>query len=74
MLNELLQRIEERRVDGVVVASFDRFGRSLVDNLAAIQRIHDAGATFVSLRERLDLTTDTGKLVLGSCSRWPSGN
>ena len=29
MLNELLQRIEERRVDGVVVASFDRFGRSL---------------------------------------------
>ena len=64
MLNELLQRIEERRVDGVVVASFDRFGRSLVDNLAAIQRIHDAGAIFVSLRERLDLTTDTGRLVL----------
>lgn len=64
MLTELLQRVTDRRVDGVVVASFDRFGRSLLDSLAAIQRIHDAGASFVSLRERLDLTTDTGKLVL----------
>ena len=64
MLTEMLGRVEDGQTDGVVVASLDRFGRSLIDNLAAIQRIHDAGAAFVSLREGLDLSTDTGKLVL----------
>jgi len=47
-----------------VVAKLDRFGRSLVDSLAVIDRIRAAGGVFVSVGDGLDLTTDTGKLVL----------
>jgi hypothetical protein len=49
---------------GLVVAVLDRFGRSLVDSLALIDRIQAAGGTFVAVQNGLDLTTDTGRLVL----------
>jgi DNA invertase Pin-like site-specific DNA recombinase len=32
--------------------------------VTAIQRIKDAGGTFVSVREGLDVSTDTGRLIL----------
>jgi site-specific DNA recombinase len=47
-----------------VVAKLDRFGRSLIDGVACIDRIHAAGGTFVSVADGLDLRTDTGRLVL----------
>lgn len=63
-LLEALARVEDGTIDGLAVAKLDRFGRSLIDGLAAIQRIHDAGGTFISVADGLDLSTDTGKLVL----------
>src|SRR5215208_6940896 len=38
-LLEALGRIERGDTDGLVVARMDRFGRSLLDSLAAIERI-----------------------------------
>jgi DNA invertase Pin-like site-specific DNA recombinase len=64
MLMEALARVEEGLTDGIVVAKLDRFGRSLLGSLAAIERIRAAGGTFVAVQDGLDVTTDTGKLVL----------
>jgi hypothetical protein len=50
-------------IDGVAVGKLDRFGRSLVDGLAAIERVGTAGGTFMSVQDGLDLSTDMGKLV-----------
>jgi DNA invertase Pin-like site-specific DNA recombinase len=59
-----IKAIEDGQADGIVVAKLDRFGRSLVDGLQLIDRIHKAGGTFVSVADGFDLTTDTGRLVL----------
>jgi DNA invertase Pin-like site-specific DNA recombinase len=64
MLVEALARVEDGLTDGIVVAKLDRFGRSLLDSLTAIERIRAAGGTFVAVQDGLDVTTDTGKLVL----------
>lgn len=64
LLAEALARVEMGESEGVVVATLDRFGRSLIDALSAIERIQSAGGTFVSVHEGLDLATDTGRLVL----------
>jgi DNA invertase Pin-like site-specific DNA recombinase len=59
-----LERVESGASNGIVVAKLDRFGRSLGDSLAAIERLQAAGGTFVSVQDGLDLSTATGKLVL----------
>jgi DNA invertase Pin-like site-specific DNA recombinase len=59
-----IERVEQGESEGVVVAKLDRWGRSLVDGLAAIERIRAAGGAFVSVQDGFDLSTDTGKLVL----------
>ena len=64
LLVEALRRVESGESQGLVVARLDRFGRSLTDSLAAIERIQAAGGTFASVGDGLDLSTDTGKLVL----------
>ena len=64
LLARAIERVEAGESHGIVVAKLDRFGRSLVDGLTAIERIRAAGGTFVSVQDGLDLDTDTGKLVL----------
>jgi DNA invertase Pin-like site-specific DNA recombinase len=64
LLELAVERIEQGRSDGIVVSCLDRFGRSLLDSLAAIERIERAGGTFASVAEGLDLATETGRLVL----------
>src|SRR5919106_1079542 len=64
LLERALARVELGESGGIVVSRLDRFGRSLLDGLAAIDRITRAGGTFVAVEDGLDLSTDTGKLVL----------
>jgi DNA invertase Pin-like site-specific DNA recombinase len=63
-LNEVMRRIEAGETGGVVVFKLDRFGRTLIDSLALIERIKVADATFASVSDGFDLSTDTGRLVL----------
>src|SRR4051812_29421854 len=49
LLMKALGRIEDGSSNGLVVAKMDRFGRSLLDSLAAIDRIQKCGGTFVSV-------------------------
>ncbi|HYN50325.1 MAG TPA: recombinase family protein [Thermoleophilaceae bacterium] len=64
LLERALQRIEAGTSHGLVVARLDRFGRSLIDGLAAIERIRRAGGTSVSVQDGFDLTTETGRLIM----------
>ncbi|WP_241004527.1 recombinase family protein [Conexibacter sp. SYSU D00693] len=59
-----IERVESGRSDGIVVARLDRFGRSLTDALAHLDRIQRAGGTFVSVGDQFDLSTDHGRLML----------
>lgn len=63
-LEKAIARVEAGISGGVVVARIDRFGRSLRHGLAAIERIHAAGGTFVAVQDGLDISTPTGRLVL----------
>src|SRR5829696_8675613 len=63
-LLEAIERVEHGDSDGIVVAKLDRFARSLIDGLRLIERIRAAGGTFVSVADGLDISTDTGRLVL----------
>lgn len=64
LLEAAIERVERKESDGVIVARLDRFGRSLFDGLGAIKRIEEAGGTFVSVTDGIDLRTATGKLVM----------
>ncbi|MEA2496383.1 MAG: site-specific recombinase [Thermoleophilaceae bacterium] len=64
LLSRALERVEEGRTNGLVVAHLDRFGRSLSHGLEAIERIRKAGGAFVSVADGFDIRTPTGKLVL----------
>ena len=61
----LLDDVEAHRIDVVVVHKLDRFSRNLVVTMQSLARIERAGGAFVSLTEQIDLSTPTGRLMLG---------
>jgi site-specific DNA recombinase len=64
IFDQVMARIEGGQTQGVVVAKSDRFARSLVGALSALQRIEDAGAHFASVADSFDTSTPTGRLVM----------
>ncbi len=73
LLRRAIGRVESGESNGIVVAKFDRFARSVVDGLRSIAKIESAGGTFVSVEDGVDLSTPTGKLVartLFSIGEW----
>jgi site-specific DNA recombinase len=63
-LQRAIERVEAGESEGLVVAKLDRFGRSLLDSLTAIERIQRAGGRFASVADGFDLGTETGRLVV----------
>ena len=61
-LQEMLEYIRED--DVVYVEEFSRLGRTAVDLLSIVEKIENAGAKFVSLKENFDTSTPTGRLQL----------
>jgi len=59
----MMQGAHERRFDVVVVWRFDRFARSVSHLPRALETFSSLGAQFVSLSERVDTSTPTGKMV-----------
>lgn len=53
-----------REGDTLVVESFSRLSRSTKDLLAMVDKLSEMGVHLVSLKENLDTTTATGKLML----------
>lgn len=62
-LNRLMIDAQQRRIDAVLVWKLDRFGRSLRHLVNALAQLEALGIAFVSLRDNLDLTTPSGRLM-----------
>lgn len=58
-----LTMIEAGEVDGMAVASLDRFARSSHDAALALRRIEDAGGALISVRDGLDTSTPIGRFA-----------
>jgi site-specific DNA recombinase len=63
-LRRLLEDIEARRVDGVVVYKVDRLSRSLLDFARLIDRFDQRSVSFVSVTQQFNTTSSLGRLTL----------
>src|SRR5439155_2195613 len=62
-LDRLLAEVRARKVDVVVVAAFDRFGRSVRHLVETLELFRHLGVEFVSLREQIDTGSPLGQAV-----------
>jgi DNA invertase Pin-like site-specific DNA recombinase len=62
-LNQLMQDAYRRKFDAVVVWKIDRFGRSLKHLVNTLAELAALGVAFISLRDQLDLSTPSGRLM-----------
>src|SRR5260370_34238147 len=62
-LNRLMSDAYRRRFDAVLVWKIDRFGRSLKHLVNALAEFAALGVAFVSLKDNLDLSTPSGRLM-----------
>src|ERR1700745_4071196 len=62
-LNRLMADAHRRRFDAVLCWKVDRFGRSLNHLVNALADPDSYGIAFVSLRDNLDLSTPSGRLM-----------
>jgi len=62
-LNRLMTDAHRRRFDIVACWKVDRFGRSLKHLVNALADLDSYGVAFLSLRDNLDLSTPTGRLM-----------
>src|SRR5215831_1584381 len=62
-LNRLMTDAHRRHVDSVLCWKIDRFGRSLKHLVNALADLDSYGIAFVSLRDNIDLSTPSGRLM-----------
>src|SRR3989449_7172770 len=62
-LDRLLSDVKARRLDVVVVAAFDRFGRSVRHLVETLDLFRHLGVEFISLREQIDTGSPLGQAV-----------
>jgi DNA invertase Pin-like site-specific DNA recombinase len=62
-LNRLMADACRRRFDAVLVWKIDRFGRSLKHLVNSLAELAALGVAFISLRDNLDLSTPSGRLM-----------
>jgi DNA invertase Pin-like site-specific DNA recombinase len=62
-LNRLMRDAHRRHFDVVLCWKVDRFGRSLKHLVNALADLDSYGIAFVSLRDNLDLSTPSGRLM-----------
>lgn len=62
-LERLKQLCRQRKIDVVMVYRFDRFARSTIELVNAVEEFRTLGIQFISLHEQVDTTCPQGKLV-----------
>jgi DNA invertase Pin-like site-specific DNA recombinase len=63
-LNKLMAAAHSRKFDCVLVWKIDRWGRSLKHLVTSLADLDAYGIAFVSLRDGLDLSTPSGRLMM----------
>ena len=59
-----LERVEDGTSGGIIVARIDRFARTLIGGLQAIESINEAGGVVLTADGEFDTSTAIGELVL----------
>src|SRR6266704_5810922 len=62
-LDKLMVEVKARRVDVVIVAAFDRLGRSVRHLVEALELFRHLNVEFISLREQIDTGSALGQAV-----------
>ena len=62
-LDHLMSEVKSRRVDVVVVAAFDRLGRSVRHLVETLELLRHLDVEFISLREQIDTGSALGQAV-----------
>jgi DNA invertase Pin-like site-specific DNA recombinase len=62
-LSRLMADAHQRKIDAVLVWKIDRFGRSLKHLVNSLADLSAYGVAFISLRDNLDLSTPSGRLM-----------
>ena len=63
-LQRLMQAVDDKRVDQIVVYKIDRLTRSLADFAKLVERLDQAEASFVSVTQSFNTATSMGRLTL----------
>lgn len=63
-LQRLMQAVDEKCVDQIVVYKIDRLTRSLADFAKLVERLDAAGASFVSVTQSFNTASSMGRLTL----------
>ncbi len=63
-LSRLLEDVENRRIDCVVVYKVDRLSRSLLDFARIVETFERNGVSFVSVTQQFNTSTSMGRLIL----------
>lgn len=61
---QLLDEAQRGNFDIVLVTAYDRLARSTVDLITVVEALRTSGVGFVSLRENVDTTGPTGRLIM----------
>lgn len=64
MLKALLRDARERQFDILICWKLDRLFRSLKDLIATLQELTELKIDFISLKDNIDLTTSSGRLMM----------
>ncbi len=62
-LNQMMEDIRKRKLDGIVVWRFDRFARSTKHLLAALEEFRSLGIQFISYQENMDTSSPLGQAL-----------
>lgn len=62
-LQKLLKDAEMRKFQAIFIYKLDRLSRSLMDLIATIEKFKDWGVDFVSLQDKIETTSASGKLM-----------
>lgn len=60
---QMLKDAEEGKFSAIFIYKLDRFSRSIKDLILTIDKLKDWGIDFVSLQDRIETTSATGKLM-----------
>ena len=62
--NSVIEMIENKELDTLIVLSLSRMGRNLKQNYETIEKMIDTDTNFISLKENVDLSTPMGRFMV----------
>ena len=62
-MQQMLADAEHKKFQAIFIYKLDRFSRSIKDLIITIEKLRDWGVDFVSLQDKIETTSATGKLM-----------